>query len=124
MAQLMQETNAAAQQAYVNQPVMAQQPVYAGQAGAGQYGSYMQTRGGAGQVGQYGGYQYSPEKAYNTLLEARMLLTAGSGIVLERNNTPLLYTPIDELTDKFKDYGGKWFKHMQEICRCTMTCWM
>ncbi len=96
------QAGAAAQQAYVNQPVMAQQPVYAGQAGAGQYGSYMQTNGGAGQVGQYGGYQYSPEKAYNTLLEARMLLTAGSGIVLERNNTPLLYTPIDELTDKLK----------------------
>ena len=56
------QAGAAAQQAYVNQPVMAQQPVYAGQAGAGQYGSYMQTSGGAG----------------------------------------LLYTPIDELTDKLK----------------------
>lgn len=69
--------------------------IYAGQ--NGQYGAY------AGQGGYgYGGYQYSPEKAYNTLLEARMLLTAGSGIVLEKNNTSLLYTPLEQITEQLK----------------------
>ena len=70
----------------------------------GQPGMYGQNSYAA--MGNFGAYQYSPEKAYNTLLEARMLLTAGSGIILERNNTPLLYTPLDEITEKLKNNGG------------------
>ena len=98
---------------YTGQALMSaqnQQGIYTGQQGmsgqnqqiayTGQSGMYGQNSYAA--MGNYGAYQYSPEKAYNTLLEARMLLTAGSGIILERNNTPLLYTPLDEITEKLK----------------------
>lgn len=82
--------------------VQNQQGMYTGQSGMYGQGAYATVNNGAALNGMYGGYQYSPEKAYNTLLEARMLLTAGSGIILERNNTPLLYTPLDEITEKLK----------------------
>ena len=52
-------------------------------------------------------YQYKLDKAYNTLTEARLLLTAGSGIALEKNNISLMYTPLEELTEKLKTMESK-----------------
>lgn len=40
-------------------------------------------------------YGYNAQKAYNTLVEARLLLTAGTGVILEKSNTSLLYTPLE-----------------------------
>lgn len=47
-------------------------------------------------------YGYNAQKAYNTLVEARLLLTAGTGVILEKSNTSLLYTPLEQINEQIK----------------------
>ncbi|MGN0320291.1 MAG: DUF6240 domain-containing protein, partial [Lachnospira sp.] len=44
------------------------------------------------------------DKAYNTLVETRIMMSASASVFLVKNNVPILTTPMDELNGMLKNY--------------------
>lgn len=50
------------------------------------------------------GEQPDIDKAYNTLVETRIMMSASASVFLVKNNVPILTTPMDELNGILKSY--------------------